>query len=636
MYASNIGSFIGNLTIAAGTVIENAVGGTGNDSIRGNAANNLLDGGSGDDTLLGGDGDDRYVVDSTSDVVTESSGEGNDLIQTYVSYTLPNHTENIQILGGSARTATGNSLNNILTGNAASSTLAGEGGNDTYIISNANNVITESSGEGTDLIQTSVSYTLPNHTENITLVGPRGITATGNSLNNILTGNAASSTLAGEGGNDTYIISNANNVVSESSGEGVDLIQTSVSYTLPNHTENISLTGSGNINATGNTLSNILAGNSGNNFIDGGAGNDTVLFTGSFADYRIRQVAGNLEFIDLRAGSPDGTDTLNGIEFVSFNGDIRDLSTGIVDTTAPLITSSSGDSGDATSSISLNENTTSVATFTANEAVSWSLSGGADQALFTINSSSVALSFVSSPDFETPQDADTNNSYYVKITATDTSGNTADHTVSITLLDVAEVVVSGGGGGAGGGGVGGAGGSRGAGGGGALGLPEKKKPDKKEDEEQNDQQSESDSITRIQVPLEFAAGFDSITEFNTNPEAAKRVGRLYTAAFGRFPDLSGLQFWFSLIENKSIDIVAASSQFLQSREFNQLYNEDLSSVEYVEILYINVLGRGSDSGGRQFWSSIIDSGLASRSDVLLGFADSAENVALFDQLLALS
>ena len=197
MYASNIGSFIGNLTIAAGTVIENAVGGTGNDSIRGNAANNLLDGGSGDDTLLGGDGDDRYVVDSTSDVVTESSGEGNDLIQTYVSYTLPNHTENIQILGGSARTATGNSLNNILTGNAASSTLAGEGGNDTYIISNANNVITESSGEGTDLIQTSVSYTLPNHTENISLTGSGNINATGNTLSNILAGNSGNNFIDG-------------------------------------------------------------------------------------------------------------------------------------------------------------------------------------------------------------------------------------------------------------------------------------------------------------------------------------------------------------------------------------------------------------------------------------------------------
>ena len=109
LYPSNIGNFIGNLTIAAGTVIENAVGGTGNDSLRGNSANNSLEGGngndslngdSGNDTLLGGAGDDTYVVDSTSDVVTESSSAGTDLIQSSVSYTASNNVENINSIMG--------------------------------------------------------------------------------------------------------------------------------------------------------------------------------------------------------------------------------------------------------------------------------------------------------------------------------------------------------------------------------------------------------------------------------------------------------------------------------------------------------------------------------------------------------
>ena len=66
-----------------------------------------------------------------------------------------------------------------------------------------------------------------------------------------------------------------------------------------------------------------------------------------------------------------------------------------------------------------------VATFPADESVSWSLSGGADQALFAINSSGVRC-FASAPDYESPQDADANNSYVVTVRATDASTNTAD------------------------------------------------------------------------------------------------------------------------------------------------------------------------------------------------------------------
>ena len=90
--------------------------------------------------------------------------------------------------------------------------------------------------------------------------------------------------------------------------------------------------------------------------------------------------------------------------------DIDNVST-TSDTTAPDITSSS--------SYSVVEGNTTIATLTANEAVTWSITGGADEAAFDINSTSGALSFSFTPDYETPVDTGFNNSYEVVVEARD-------------------------------------------------------------------------------------------------------------------------------------------------------------------------------------------------------------------------
>lgn len=110
---------------------------------------------------------------------------------------------------------------------------------------------------------------------------------------------------------------------------------------------------------------------------------------------------------------------------------------GEVDVTAPVITGPGGATG-ASSSVSVAENGTTVATFAANESVTWSLNGGADVALFAINATTGALTFLSAPNFEAPSDADTNNVYLVGVRATDGSGNATTQTVSVTVTNANE------------------------------------------------------------------------------------------------------------------------------------------------------------------------------------------------------
>jgi Ca2+-binding RTX toxin-like protein len=77
---SNVNSGVGNLSIARGTIIENAIGGFGADILIGNSSANMLDGGAGADQLDGGDGDDRIVYDATDVASQVLGGAGNDIL----------------------------------------------------------------------------------------------------------------------------------------------------------------------------------------------------------------------------------------------------------------------------------------------------------------------------------------------------------------------------------------------------------------------------------------------------------------------------------------------------------------------------------------------------------------------------
>ena len=82
--------------------------------------------------------------------------------------------------------------------------------------------------------------------------------------------------MSGGSGDDTFVVDDLGDVVTEGVNQGIDTIQSRVTYTLPVNIENLTLTGYLNVNATGNSLNNVLTGNSGNNRLDGGTGTDTL------------------------------------------------------------------------------------------------------------------------------------------------------------------------------------------------------------------------------------------------------------------------------------------------------------------------------------------------------------------------
>ena len=125
--------------------------------------------------------------------------------------------------------------------------------------------------------------------------------------------------LIGGRGDDTYIIDSVSDTVNENLGEGTDLIIASISYTLPQNIEKITLTGSLDIDAKGNELNNILRGNSGTNELNGDLGTDTVIFDGLFNDYLIKVINDNLVIEDNRSDASNGITTLKNIEILEFS-----------------------------------------------------------------------------------------------------------------------------------------------------------------------------------------------------------------------------------------------------------------------------------------------------------------------------
>ncbi|WP_167391961.1 beta strand repeat-containing protein [Mesorhizobium sophorae] len=335
-------------------------GGAGSDTLYGTPLADTLIGGTGSDHLYGGAGDDTYFVDNAGDQVIEANGQGIDNVQAYVSFNLSGQElENLALRSAASINGTGNSTANIITGNSGNNiidgllgadTMSGAQGNDTYFVDNAGDHVIELNGQGTDTVNSSISFNLSGQElENLTLTGSANINGTGNQIDNILNGNAGVNTLIGLGGNDTlngkegadtmqggigndtYFVDNAGDVVSESTAgaDGNDIVNSYISISLSdgNHftgnIENVALRSAASINATGNSLANALNGNSGVNTLIGLGGNDT-LDGKEGADTMQGGIGNDTYFVDnvgdivseSTAGA-DGSDIVNG--YISIN-----------------------------------------------------------------------------------------------------------------------------------------------------------------------------------------------------------------------------------------------------------------------------------------------------------------------------
>ena len=191
-------------------------GGTGNDTFCGFNGDDTIDGGEGNDWYFDSSGSDTYLVNSSGDTITENyfstDGKGIDLVIASIDYALPPNMESLRLagqanLGGSgniyANTITGNSGDNILDGLQGGDTLIGGKGDDVYVIDSSFDQVIELSGEGLDIIETGVSYTLSAFVEQGFLASAgRNQSLTGNALGNLLVGNSGTNTLSGLDGKD--------------------------------------------------------------------------------------------------------------------------------------------------------------------------------------------------------------------------------------------------------------------------------------------------------------------------------------------------------------------------------------------------------------------------------------------------
>ncbi|WP_293541529.1 M10 family metallopeptidase C-terminal domain-containing protein [Phenylobacterium sp.] len=349
---SDIGGLVGNVSIARGVDIENAIGGTGNDTILGNNLNNRLEGGAGRDTLQGGEGadtliggagDDRYVISDTNDLITEAASEGTDTVDIAIAvaggtYTLGANIEGAIVTSTVAYNVIGNSLNNQLYGNSASNRIEGGSGNDTlwdrggggdtliggvgddlYYIDAPSTLVTENVSEGWDSVvvrfgSSTGAWTLSSNIETASIQVSSGGSLIGNSLDNrleggsgddTLQGGAGADTLAGGSGDDLYIITDQNDSVSEATLAGWDAVEIAIAvaggtYALDANIEGAIVTSTVAYNVIGNSLSNFLFGNAASNRIEGGSGNDTLWDggVGGGGDSLIGGVGDDLYYID--------------------------------------------------------------------------------------------------------------------------------------------------------------------------------------------------------------------------------------------------------------------------------------------------------------------------------------------------
>ncbi len=277
------------------SLIEDAIGGDGDDRLTGNqAANHLrggggadtLDGGAGADTLAGGagadslaggTGNDLYHVDDAADAMLETALGGYDVVVATAAYTLRHHVEELRLAeAAGAASGTGNGAANRLSGNGAANHLAGGGGDDSLSGLGGHDRLTGQAGR--DLLTGGTGDdTLLGGSEADTLNGETGRDSlAGGDGNDLLIGGIGADVMRGGRGDDSYRVDGTGDRAIESAGEGYDQVLSSVDHRLGAEIERLDLTGDARI-GIGNAGANTIFGTASDNRLDGLGGDDSIV-----------------------------------------------------------------------------------------------------------------------------------------------------------------------------------------------------------------------------------------------------------------------------------------------------------------------------------------------------------------------
>ncbi|WP_269582164.1 cadherin domain-containing protein [Roseibium sp. Sym1] len=365
----------GNDTITAHDDGGNLSGGEGDDTLIGGAGNDTLSGGAGTDTLQGGDGDDTLIAGSGA---TDAIGGTGTVGSTY----------SFIHLGTMADIDTDES--NGVSENASSLLGAYGNANSPLYTQTVSVTANDTNGDGVladnDYSGTAETFTIggADHALDSLQVFDATVTFTDGT-----TGTFSAVVIQLDNG-DVYMapeyMSNADSdLLASKPIQGISLDSISVDdasmyanrldtdYQVPGDTLE---GGAGNDTLVGGEAADLLEGGAGNDSIDGGAGADTAVYSGNWEDYDIvENVDGSYTVTDLRAGAPDGVDTVANVENFRFaDGDVA--ATDLIQTDVGAVTDSDGSTNSIheTDGAGTQVGITATATDPNGDAVNYSLS----------------------------------------------------------------------------------------------------------------------------------------------------------------------------------------------------------------------------------------------------------------------
>jgi Ca2+-binding RTX toxin-like protein len=333
------------LTLTSGSTVESVIGGALSDTFTGNSLHNRFTGGAGNDTYLfdtdlalgsdiiveDGGGTDKIDFSATTgrSITIDLSNAASQVVNAGLTLTLSSATTMENVTGGS--------LNDTITGNSLDNALAGGAGNDTYLFDTDLSLGTDTmneAGGGTDTFDFSSSTTrsitidLSNSTVQTINAGLSLVLSSSGTIENVIgtasndtfTGNSLANVFTGGAGNDTYKFDSDNALGSDTineSGGGTDTVDFSATTTrniaidlsqavaqLVNAGLTLTLSSGTTIeNAIAGALNDAITGNSLDNVLTGGPGNDTYAFD-----------------TDLALGNDQVNDVGTGTDTINFNG----------------------------------------------------------------------------------------------------------------------------------------------------------------------------------------------------------------------------------------------------------------------------------------------------------------------------